>query len=105
MVNGLSRNSKTWLAAKKGPLRVVEVEVPRAAILRATFDDGTIRDVDFSEIIARSKWFHALAASATFETVEIINNGRALQWITGTDYCADALRMLGDEQLAGKGAQ
>jgi hypothetical protein len=32
-----------------------------------------------------------------------VNNGRALQWITGADFCADALRIMADEQLAAKG--
>jgi hypothetical protein len=39
----------------------------------------------------------------TFETVEIVNKARALQWITGADFCADALRIMADEQLAAKG--
>jgi hypothetical protein len=32
-----------------------------------------------------------------------VNNGRALQWVTGADFCADALRIMADEQLAAKG--
>ena len=64
---------------------------------------GVVREVDFSGIVARSKWFRMLSIPTTFETVEVVNNGRALQWITGVDYCADALRILADEQLAAKG--
>lgn len=83
-------------------IRIVRVEVISTPVLRVSFDDGAVRDVDFSEAVARSKWFHTLAVPTTFETVEVVNNGRALQWITGTDYCADALRILADEQLAAK---
>jgi hypothetical protein len=72
-------------------------------VLRVQFDDGITRDVDFSSVIARSKWFHTLAVPTTFEDVEVVNNGRALQWVTGADFCADALRILADEQLAAKG--
>lgn len=80
--------------------RVVNVEVVRKCVLRVTFSDGAARDVDFPETTRRSRWFHTLSIPTTFETVEIIHDGRALQWITGADYCVDALRILGDEQLA-----
>lgn len=83
-------------------LRVVSVEVVRTPVLRVVFDDGAVREVDFHETIARSRWFRTLAVPTTFETVEIIHDGRALQWITGADYCVDALRILGDEQLAAR---
>ncbi len=84
-------------------LRVVRIDVLSTPVLRVTFDDGIVRDIDFSPVIARSKWFHTLAVPTTFEDVEVVNNGRALQWVTGADYCTDALRILGDEQLAENG--
>ncbi|HMS96514.1 MAG: DUF2442 domain-containing protein [Tabrizicola sp.] len=84
-------------------LRIVRIDVLATPVLRVTFDDGVVRDVDFSPVIARSKWFHTLAVPTTFEDVEVVNNGRALQWVTGADYCADALRIMADEQLAAKG--
>jgi Protein of unknown function (DUF2442) len=83
-------------------IRIEKIEVVATPILRVTFDDGAVRDVDFSEAIARSRWFHTLAVPTTFDSVEVVNNGRALQWITGADYCADALRILADQQLAAK---
>lgn len=82
-------------------IRIVSVEVLRTPVLRATFSDGAVRDIDFSETIARSRWFRTLATPTTFEDVEIVHDGRALQWVTGADYCADALRILGDEQRVG----
>jgi hypothetical protein len=84
-------------------VRVVRVDILSTPVLRVLFDDGVERDVDFSDFVARSKWFRMLSIPTTFETVEVINNGRALQWITGTDYCVDALRILADQQLAAKG--
>jgi len=79
-------------------LHATALEVLDTPRLRVTFDDGVVRDVDFTDIIATSRWFTTLAVPTTFETVEIINDGRGLQWITGADFCVDALRMLADEQ-------
>ena len=87
----------------KVQIRIVRADVVATPVLRVMFDDGVVREVDFSDIVARSKWFRMLAIPTTFETVDVINNGRALQWITGVDYCADALRILADEQFVAKG--
>ena len=87
----------------KVQIRIVRADIVATPVLRVTFDDGETRVVDFSNVAARSRWFRTLTVPTTFETVEIINNGRALQWITGADYCADALRILADEQFAAKG--
>ena len=82
-------------------LRIDAIQSAETPVLVVSFSDGIDRRVDLSETIARSKWFRALAEQTTFETVEIINDGRALQWITGADYCADALRILADKQYHG----
>lgn len=79
-------------------LHILRADVVSTPILRVVFDDGEVREVDFSAVIEKSKWFRTLSIPTTFETVEVIHNGRALQWITGADYCADALRILGDQQ-------
>jgi hypothetical protein len=84
-------------------LRIQRIDVVSTPVLRVAFDDGAVRDVDFSAVIARSRWFRTLAVPTTFDSVEVVNNGRALQWITGADFCADALRIMADEQLAAKG--
>lgn len=83
--------------------RIIRADVVSTPVLRVMFDDGAVRDVDFSSVIAGSRWFHTLSVPTTFEDVEVIHNGRALQWVTGADYCADALRIMADEQLAAKG--
>ena len=87
----------------KDQMRIVRVDVVRTPVLHVLFDDGVERDVDFSQVIARSRWFKTRDLSTTFETVDVINNGRALQWVTGVDYCADALRIMADEQFFAKG--
>ncbi len=83
-------------------VRIVRADMVSTPVLRVLFDDGAERVVDFSEIVATSKWFRMLSVPTTFETVEVINNGRALQWITGVDFCADALRIMADEQRLAK---
>jgi Protein of unknown function (DUF2442) len=83
-------------------IRITAIRIKSTPVLEVVFDDGAVRDVDFSEVIERSRWFHTLSVPTTFDTVEIINDGRGLQWITGADYCADALRIMADEQLAAK---
>lgn len=90
-------------AATTDFIHIVRVDLVSTPVIKVLFDDGVERTVDFSPVIARSKWFRTLDVPTTFETVEVINNGRALQWVTGADYCADALRILADEQLAAKG--
>ena len=82
--------------------RIVRIDVVSTPVLRVMFDDGAVRDVDFSAVIERSRWFRTLSVPTTFEDVDVIHNGRALQWVTGVDYCADALRIMADEQLAAK---
>ena len=82
-------------------LRIEAIEVVGTPRLRVRFHDGEERVVDFSPVIERNRWFRTLAIPSTFESVEIIHGGRALQWITGADYCADALRILADEQRRG----
>lgn len=81
-------------------LRILRADVVRPPVLRVLFDDGAEREVDFSSVIERSRWFRTLSVPTTFEDFEVVHNGRALQWVSGADYCADALRMLGDRQGA-----
>jgi hypothetical protein len=83
------------------PIRIVSVELVSTPTLRVTFSDGVTREIDLSETVKRSRWFHTLSEPATFADVEIIHNGRALQWVSGADYCADALRILADRQHYG----
>lgn len=86
-------------------LRILRADVVRTPVLRVVFDDGEEREIDFSSVIEKSKWFRTLSIPTTFETVEVVHNGRALQWITGADYCADALRIMADEQRVSKEAK
>lgn len=79
-------------------VHILDIKVLDTPILEVKFDDGLTARIDFSDVIKRSRWFHTLSVPTTFADVEVVNDGRALQWITGADYCADALRILADEQ-------
>jgi len=79
-------------------VHILDIKVLGTPILEVKFDDGLTACIDFSDVIKRSRWFHTLSVPTTFADVEVVNDGRALQWITGADYCADALRILADEQ-------
>ena len=82
-------------------IRIQSIDVIATPRLRVAFSDGVVREVDFSGPIGRNKWFRTLSVPSTFDTVEIIEDGRGLQWVTGADYCADALRILADKQYHG----
>jgi hypothetical protein len=84
------------------PIHILDIKVVDTPVLEVRFDDGLTALIDFSDIIKRSRWFHTLSVPTTFADVEVVNDGRALQWITGADYCADALRILADEQAKTK---
>ena len=64
-------------AGKANATRIVRVEPVRTPVLRVTFDDGVTREVDLSETVARSRWFHTLAEPATFADMEIIHGWKS----------------------------
>ncbi|MEM6438889.1 MAG: DUF2442 domain-containing protein [Pseudomonadota bacterium] len=82
----------------QGMLWLSRIEVPRHPVLRATWTDGRTMDVDFTEVIARSKWFATLTFPEAFRDVEIIFGGSGVQWASNADFCAQALRRLAEEQ-------
>jgi len=81
-------------------VRIVEVSCPMHPVLRVRFDDGAMRDVDFTDLLAKRGPFTPLTFREAFRDVAVIDDGRALQWINGVDFCADALRLKADEQDA-----
>jgi hypothetical protein len=81
-------------------IRITSVHAVDATRLRVRFDDGVERDVDFADVIARNRWFITLRLPDAFADVEIGEHGRSLKWISGPDFCADALRVLADRQAA-----
>lgn len=100
MTSSIDQIYDPMTAAK--PIQILDIKVVETPVLEVCFDDGLTARIDFSDVIKRSRWFHTLSVPTTFADVEIVNNGRALQWITGADYCADALRILADEQAKTK---
>lgn len=55
------------------------------------FDDGREVSVDFTETFEKSGVFVPLRDPKRFARVRLENDGRALVWPGGIDFCADAL--------------
>ena len=55
------------------------------------WEGGTSSVKDMSGLIASRRIFAPLAEGTEFEAVRITDDGRALEWPSGADYCADAL--------------
>jgi hypothetical protein len=62
-------------------------------------DKSRTVSLDFGLIFLRSRVRFWLGLDYSFECQMV----SSLQWITGADFCADALRIMADEQLAAKG--
>lgn len=67
--------------------------------LRLEYDDGTVGEVDVSDLIGKGV-FAALADSAAFEAVTIGDHGE-LRWTDDVELCSDALYL----QVTGKSAE
>ena len=82
--------------------RIVTVLPVAAGQLRITWDDGVTRDVDVSAWMKRHVLLEMLNDPNVFRDVSVVNNGGGVEWANGADFCADALRMLSDEQVEPK---
>ena len=81
-------------------VRLVGAEVLRANVLRTTWTDGAVRDVDLSPRMEGSAFARMLAIPEVFRDFEVEEGGHGIRWINGIDFCADAVRTWADEQLA-----
>ena len=81
-------------------VRLVGAEVLRPSVLRTTWTDGAVRDLDLSSRMKGSAFRKMLAIPEVFRDFEIEEGGHGIRWINGIDFCADAMRIWADEQLA-----
>ncbi len=83
--------------------KIVDVSVPRYPVLRLTFNDGFVGDVDFTDVIGRGGVMALLRDLSVFSRVEIGEHGRSLGWVDehgdDIDFCADALRFQAEETV------
>ena len=84
-------------------VRLLGVEVLRANVLRTSWTDGAVRDVDLSARMKESAFLKMLAIPEVFRDFEVEEGGHGIRWVNGVDFCADAIRIWGDEQLIGEG--
>ena len=86
--------------AKDPRVRLVGAEVLRPNVLRTTWTDGAVRDVDLASRMRGSAFAKMLAIPEVFRDFEVEEGGHGIRWINGIDFCADAVRIWADEQLA-----
>lgn len=73
---------------------------PRTAYkLHLEFDDGTVGDVDVSDLIGKGV-FKALTQTAAFESVTVGEHGE-VRWTDDLELCSDALYL----QMTGKSVE
>ena len=85
-------------------VRLLGAEVLRPNVLRTTWTDGAVRNVDLSDRMKGSAFLKMLAIPEVFRDFEVDEGGHGIRWINGVDFCADAMRIWGDEQLTGREA-
>jgi hypothetical protein len=99
---GIAVEARPLVEVPIGPdNRITDLIVSGASSLRATYSDGAVFDIDFSALLRSGGVMRPLAEPNIFSQVQIIRNGRALEFLGHLDFCADALRL--DAELALRG--
>lgn len=80
--------------------RIEAVEIPRPHVLRLTFDDGLIRELEFVTGDNQGTVFEPLEAPEFFETVVVQSETGTIVWPNGLDLDPSVLH--GDFPPSGK---
>ena len=80
-------------------VKLINVTPQAGCRLHLEYDDGTIGNVDLSDLIGKGV-FAALSDAATFEAVTVGEHGE-VRWTEDLELCADALYL----QMTGKSAE
>jgi Protein of unknown function (DUF2442) len=80
-------------------VKVTAVSAPSTGTLRLTWTDGVTRDVDVTQWMRRHVLLEMLNDHDVFRDVSVVNNGSGVEFGNGADFCAQALRILSDEQV------
>ena len=83
-------------------VKITAVEAITTGTLRITWTDGVTRDVDVTSWMGRHVLLEMLNDPSVFRDVSVINHGGGIEFSNGADFCAQALRLLSDEQIAPK---
>ena len=89
--------------------KITQVQVPKYPVLRITFDDGMVGDIDLRDEIATKPMFAELKGKAFFNQVALRDNGYSLGWkldhvFEEIDFSADGLRTDIETQLVRQAA-
>ena len=77
-------------------IKIISVEHKGNYILRLTFSDDCIKEIDMSDLKYLSGDFSILNNEEEFKKVKISDDGRSIDWKCGYDNCADELRYFRD---------
>lgn len=83
-------------------VRLRSVQPLATGTLQLTWDDGVSRNVDVTGWMQRHPLLKMLNDPDIFRDVSLVNNGGGVEWANGADFCAQALRLLSDEQIEPK---
>ena len=89
--------------------KIIQVQVPKYPVLRITFDDGMVGDIDLRDEIATKPMFAELKGKVFFNQVALRDNGYSLGWkldhvFEEIDFSADGLRTDIETQLVRQAA-
>jgi len=71
--------------------RIINVKPLEGNIVRIKFDDNSYFDFDLNSYIYSGSVFESLRSDDIFNKVSIAQDGRALEFPGGLDFCADSL--------------
>ena len=73
------------------PVRIHAVEVLREHVLRLTFSDGSVRDVDVAALLHGPVFAPMRASAEEFRRVFVDAESGTVAWPNGADICPDVL--------------
>lgn len=88
---------------------VLKVEVPRFPVVRLTYEDGFVAELDFSEKLSWGEATKPLRDPSFFATAHVGADGSSVEWIgprgEQIDFCVDALRIEAEARLEQSAAE
>lgn len=79
-------------------LTLTAVHPQEPGFLILSWNDGTTREVDISDMMTGHPMLEMLQVPEVFQDVSLVDGGGGVEWPNGADFCAQALRMLSDRQ-------
>ena len=80
-------------------IQILKIRYVKDYILELSFDDNSIKQYDFSQLITFKGVSEPLKNIDYFKTVKILNDGRTFGWDNNYDCCADWARYYANDLL------